>query len=134
MASNKQATIRYHALDQCFSNPGRKYFIEDLVEACNISISEFTGSSVEIKKRQVFDDIKFMESEQGWSIPLDRVKDGRRVFYRYSEKKFSIRSRPVNELEVKQLREILTILSRFKGLPQFEWVEEMLMRLESSSN
>lgn len=132
MATNKHATIRYHALDQCFSNPGRKYFIEDLIEACNSSIYEYTGSPEGIKRRQVFDDIKFMESEQGWSIPLDKIRDGKRVYYRYSDKNYSIKKQAINESEANQLKETLSILSRFKGMPQFDWMEEMLIRLEST--
>lgn len=132
MTTNKQATIRYHALDKCFSNPGKHYYIEDLIEACNQAISEFVGRDEGVKKRQIFDDIRFMESEQGWSIPLDRIKDGRRVFYRYSNKSFSIKNRPINETELNQLRDTLLILNRFKGLPQFDWMDELLLRIESS--
>ncbi len=134
MATNKHATIRYHALDQCFSNPGRIYFIEDLIEACNNALYEFTGSDVGIKRRQIFDDITFMESEQGWSIPLERFKEGRRVYYRYDDTSFSIRNQAINEMEANQLRETLLILTRFKGMPQFDWMEEMLIRMESAFN
>ena len=35
MSTNKHATIRYLALDKCFRNPGKKYFIEDLIKVCN---------------------------------------------------------------------------------------------------
>lgn len=132
MATNKHATIRYHALDQCFSNPGRKYFIEDLINACNNAIYEYTGIPEGIKRRQVFDDIKFMESEQGWSIPLEKIREGKRVYYRYSDKKYSIKKQAINESEANQLKETLSILSRFKGMPQFDWIEEMLIRLEST--
>ncbi len=134
MPTNKHAIIRYHALDQCFSNPGRKYFIEDLIEACNNAIYEFTGVQDGVKRRQILYDIIFMESEQGWSIPLDKIKDGKRVFYRYSDKKFSIRNQAINESEATQIKETLTILNRFKGMPQFDWIEEILIRLESSFN
>jgi len=41
MATNKHATIRYHALDQCFSNSGRRFYIDDLNEACNSALLEF---------------------------------------------------------------------------------------------
>lgn len=132
MATNKHAVIRYHALDQCFSNPGRKYFIDDLIEACNKALYEYTGMSDGIKRRQVFEDIKFMESEQGWSVPLERFKDGKQVFYRYDDKSFSIKNQPVNESEANQLKETLSILTRFKGMPQFEWMEELLVRVESA--
>ena len=132
MATNKHATIRYHALDRCFSNFGRRFFIEDLIEACNVAIHDFTGIDDGVKRRQVFDDITFMESEQGWSIPLDRIKEGKRVYYRYSEKAFSIKNQALNLSEAEQLRDTLAILSRFKGLPHFEWVEEIQIRLEDT--
>lgn len=132
MATNKHATIRYHALDRCFSNFGRRFFIEDLIDACNHAIYEFAGIEDGVKRRQVFDDITFMESEQGWSIPLERIKEGKRVYYRYSDKSFSIKNHGINQAEAEQLKETLTILTRFKGMPQFEWIEEMQIRLEDT--
>ncbi|MCG9880039.1 MAG: WYL domain-containing protein [Bacteroidia bacterium] len=132
MATNKHATIRYHALDKCFSNYGRKFFIEDLILACNKAIYDFAGIEEGVKRRQVFDDITFMESEQGWSIPLERFKEGRKVFYRYSDKSFSIRNIGINHAEAEQLKETLAILTRFQGMPQFEWLEEMRIRLEDT--
>ena len=132
MATNKHATIRYHALDRCFSNYGRRFFIEDLVDNCNKSIFEFAGIEDGVKKRQVFDDIVFMESEQGWSISLERIKDGKRVYYRYSDKSYSIKNHGINQAEAEQLNDTLTILNRFKGMPQFEWIEEMQIRLEDT--
>ena len=57
MATNKHATIRYHALDQCFSNSGRRYYIDDLIEACNSALLEYTGLSDGIKRRQVYEEI-----------------------------------------------------------------------------
>lgn len=132
MATNKHATIRYHALDRCFSNHARRFFIEDLINACNEAIYEFAGIEDGVKRRQIFDDISFMESEQGWSIPLERHKEGRKVFYRYSDKSFSIKNQGLNQSEAEQLKDTLSILSRFKGLPQFDWVEEMQIRLEDT--
>ena len=131
MATNKHAVIRYQTLDKCFRNPGRKYFIEDLVEACSNAIYEFTGINTGIKRRQVLEDIKFMESTQGWNVPLERIRDGHRVYFRYSEKSFSINNQPLNETEENQLKEALLTLSRFKGMPQFEWVDEITARLDS---
>ena len=65
MATNKNATIRYQTLNRCFRNPGRKYYMEDLVDACNDSLLDIDPSSTGIKKRQIFDDIKFMRDSQG---------------------------------------------------------------------
>ncbi|MEA4967014.1 MAG: WYL domain-containing protein [Bacteroidaceae bacterium] len=129
MATNKHAIIRYNALDRCFSNYGRKFFIEDLIQTCNDAIYEFSGIMDGVKRRQIFDDIIFMESDQGWSIPLERIKEGRRVYYRYSDKSFSIKNLGLNQYEAEQLKETLLVLSRFNGLPQFDWIEEMKIRL-----
>lgn len=131
MATNKLATIRYQALDKCFSNPGRRYYMENLIEECNKAIYEFSGNDMGVKKRQIFEDIKFMESPQGWNIPLERIRDGHRVYFRYEEKNFSINNQPLNETEANHLKEALVTLSRFKGLPQFEWVAEITARIDS---
>ena len=134
MATNKLATIRYQCLDKCFRNPGRRYYIENLIEECNKAIYEFTGKEEGIKRRQIFDDIKFMESPQGWNIYLERVRDGHRIYYRYEDRNFSINNHLLNETEVHQLKEALTTLSKFKGLPQFEWISEISARIDSGLN
>ncbi|WP_405570194.1 helix-turn-helix transcriptional regulator [Winogradskyella sp. Asnod2-B02-A] len=132
MSTNKHAIIRYQTLDKCFQNTGRRYYIEDLLEACNTSLYEFDGNSEGIKKRQLYDDVRFMESEQGWSIPLEKIKDGRRRYYRYEDSSFSINNQPLNDEEANQLKEALMTLKRFKGMPQFEWINDITTRLESS--
>lgn len=131
LATNKHAQIRYNTLDKCFRNPGKRFVIEDLVAACNEAIYEFTGKEEGIKKRQLYDDIRFMESEQGWSIELEKTKDGRKVFYRYEDPNFSISNKPLNETEAFQLKEALLTLSRFKGMPQYDWIEELGTRLDA---
>lgn len=137
MATNKHAMIRYQALDKCFSNRGRKFFINDLIQACNIALYDFTGSEryadsfkPGISRRQILDDINFMESDAGYQIPLDRIKDGKRVYYRYYEKDYTINNQPITAEEMSQLREMTLLLNRFKGLPQCEWMEELVTNLE----
>ena len=130
MATNKHASIRYQALDKCFRNFGRRFYIQDLTEACNQAIYEFTGIEDGVKLRQVYSDITYMESEQGWNIPLERIKEGRTVYFRYEDKEFSINNKPLTDNEMDQLKETVLMLNRFKGLPQFAWMEELLSRLE----
>ena len=80
------------------------------------------------------DDNVHMESEQGWSICLNKIREGKRVYYRYEDKNFSIKNKVINETEALQLKEMVTILNRFIGIPQFEWMEELLVRLETTIN
>ncbi len=130
MATNKNAFIRYKILDNCFRNSGRRYFIEDLIEACDRTLLEIDPKSKGISRRQLFDDIAFMESGEGWSIELERLRDGKKVYYRYVDMNFSINSMPLNEVEINQLKAALDILSQFKGMPQFEWVNELVPKLQ----
>jgi len=131
MPTNKHAIIRYQALDRCFQSRGKQYFWEDLLEAVNEALYEYTGKAKGISRRQLFEDIKYMESDQGWAILLERNTEGRRVWYRYSDTDFSINKRPLNEDEADQLKEALLTLGRFKGMPQFQWVDELAARLEA---
>lgn len=131
MSNNKNAVIRYKTLDRCFRNSGRMYFWEDLLEECNEALVDFDPKSEGIQRRQLFDDIRFMESQAGWSIPLDRIRHGRKVYYRYEDLSFSINNQPLNDSEAEQIKSALQIFSRFSGTPQFEWVNEMIPMLES---
>jgi predicted DNA-binding transcriptional regulator YafY len=76
-----------------------------------------------------------MESDSGYGIELIEPKNskhGRDRYYRYKDEKFSINKKDLNASEAAQLKEALLILSRFKGMQQFEWVDETVAKLESS--
>ena len=131
MSVNKNALIRYQVLDRCFRNTGRMYFWDDLLNECNDALMDFDPACGGIGRRQLFDDIRFMESEQGWSIELERIRYGKKVFYRYEDPSFSINNQPLNESEAAQIKSALQIFSRFSGTPQFSWVNEMIPMLET---
>ena len=130
MSTNKNALIRYKVLDKCFRNPGKRYFINDLILECEKVLLDIDSDSNGISRRQIFDDIAFMESKEGWEIELNKNRDGKRVYYRYTNTSFSINNMPLNEVEVNQLKDALVILSQFKGMPQFEWVNELVPKLQ----
>lgn len=130
MAINKNAYLRYQVLDKCFRNTGKQYFWQDLLEACNKALYEYNGEQSTISRRQLFEDIKFMESEQGWQIELNRIRVGKRCYYRYEETIYSINNQPLNQSESEQLKASMLIFSRLKGIPQFEWIKELVPRFE----
>lgn len=133
MATNKLALVRYKVLDQCFRNPGKRYFIDDLIDEISRVLAQIDPNTNGISRRQILDDIAFMESEEGWAINLVRAKDGRKVFYRYSDPAFSINNMPLNDVEIQQLKSAVNTLSQFKGMPQFEWMHELLPKLEQGA-
>jgi len=131
MPVNKNALIRYQTLDRCFRNSGRNYLFEDLQAEIDKVLQELSPNAGGISRRQLFMDIQFMESEAGWSVPLERVAMGKKTAYRYEDPHFSINNQPLNETEVKQIDSALQILSRFRGLPQFEWISEIVPLMEN---
>ena len=64
MPITKNALIRYQTLDRCFSNIGKRYFIEDLFEACNAALTENDPNNTGIQLRQLRADISFMKSKE----------------------------------------------------------------------
>jgi len=130
MAINKNALIRYRELDRCFRKKGRKYFIDDLLIAVNEALTEFNGQESGINRRQLFDDIRYMESEQGWSIPLGKYRDGKKFYYSYTEPEFSITQQALTDSERTHLENAIAVLSHFSGTPQFEWLQETIPVLQ----
>ena len=130
MATNKNALVRYKILDSCFRNPGKRYFIEDLIAECENVLLEKDPSSSGISRRQIFEDISFMESKEGWNIDLAKLRDGKKMYYKYADDSFSINNMPLNEIEVSQLQTVADILSQFIGMPQFEWLHELIPKLK----
>ena len=132
MPTNKNAVIRYMTIDRCLSNGHKTYTIENLIDACNEALEENAPETSGVQRRQIFYDIQFMESPEGYNAPIDRIRDGRKTYYRYSDRDFSIRKQPINATETQQLADAIAMLGRFKGLPNFEWMEEVIGKLETT--
>jgi predicted DNA-binding transcriptional regulator YafY len=129
MPVNKKALSRYLIIDKCLRNTGRKYYLKDLLEEVNRCLREEGFES--IGRTQIYKDLNDLEYST-YKAPVKRIKDGRKVYFRYADPKYSITNQPINEVEANQIREALVVLSRFKGMPQFEWVNELIPRLEQS--
>ena len=132
MPVNKFASIRYRTLDKCLRDHRRRYYISDLVDACNAALENYNGSSV--SERQVRADMAFMQREAGGGAPIEKFMDGHRAYYRYSDPDYSILNLPMTQKEFNQLSSTIQMLGRFKGLPDNTWMEATLYRLQSTFN
>lgn len=130
MAITKYPLIRYKILDKCFRNTGKRYFIEDLVKECENVLLEMDSDSSGISIRQIREDIAFMKSSEGWSIEIADNRVGKKMYYRYVDPNFSINNMPLNEIEINQLLEAVGILTQFKGMPQFGWLNAIVPKLQ----
>jgi predicted DNA-binding transcriptional regulator YafY len=131
MAITKNPLIRYKILDKCFRNPYKNYYFETLLQTVNETLYEITGDDEGIKTRQLRDDIAFMRSEEGWSIELDELNDGKKKIYRYTDIDFSINNAPLNEVEMGHFQSAIQVLSQFEGMPQFEGIQEIIAKLKT---
>ena len=136
MASNKHAQIRYKVLDDCFSNFRRKFYFNDLLERCNEALRELYGEEhTGIKTRTLRSDINYIRARAAETgVDVESVDDGNGYYYRYTEPDFSIFKRGLGEDDLAQLKETILMLQRFKGMPNFDWMSELVVKLEDRLN
>ena len=133
MKNHNNAYIRYRALDACFRNRRKRYYIDDLLEAVNEVLQNYNGTSIE--ERQLYKDIRDMEREAvngGSDVTIDRIQDGKRKFLRYSDPNFTLFEPSITQEEAQLLSDTVQLLSRFKGFPQYDWLDETLARLRQT--
>ena len=136
MASNKHAQIRYKVLDDCFCNFRRKFYFNDLLSRCNEALRELYGEKHSgIKTRTLRSDISYMRDRAGESgVEIEVIDDGSGKYYRYSEKDFSIYKHGLGEDDLSQLKETIMMLQRFNGMPNLDWMSELVVKLEDKLN
>jgi predicted DNA-binding transcriptional regulator YafY len=134
MAISKYPLIRYKVLDKCFRTSYKKYFIDDLVDECNRVLEEVTGNGESVKLRQIREDIAFMRSPEGWSIELAELFEGKKRIYRYEDTSFSIMNLPLNAKVMDEFRSSVEVLSQFEGMPQFDWLQESLAKMNMEAH
>lgn len=128
MPQLKNAYKRYRLLYKCFRNRRRRFFIEDLLDYVNDRID------YPISERQLREDISYMESSDGYEAPIEKHYDGHRKYYRYKDTDYSIMDMPINQSEIELLENAIGMLSRFKGLPKYDWIEDTLRHFEETFN
>ncbi len=74
----------------------------------------------------------FMRSETGFRAPIESYKEGKRTYYRYSDRNYSLAMQQINPIEADLLKTTLDMLGRFKGLPQFDFVQELGLKLKKN--
>ena len=130
MAQNKAAIVRYRAIDKCLRKQNCVFGIEELIRACEEALHDAFSERISISPRQIKYDINHMESNAGYRADIEHYKDGRRTCYRYADPNFTIDKSPITDDELSQLKETILMLNRFKGMPHFEWMEEILSKLK----
>lgn len=130
MSDQKHPLVRYKVLDQCFRDKYRKYGIDDLVSEVNQVLLYQYGTTV--SERTIREDIKFLKEENGYNAPIETKMECHKAYYTYSDYSFSVMKLPLSDRELNLLSETLQMISRFKGLPKFEWLTESVLRFKET--
>ncbi|MCG3166436.1 MAG: hypothetical protein POELPBGB_02215 [Bacteroidia bacterium] len=123
MPANKNAYGRYLAIDDKLKT-GRKFTWEQLADACELSSMVRARPSESTIKHDI------IELRNSFNAPIPKAKDGQ---YYYEDKTFSIVNSPITDEDVDKLNEALVILKQFQSLPQFQGIEEFILKLESKT-
>lgn len=129
MPRTKNALIRQRVLDRCLSS-SLNYSMKDLMETCNRELLN-QGEHPVTALNTIREDINQISINYPNAKIVER-RDGRRIYYSYEDKNYSIFNIPFKDEEVAQLTQTLMILSRFEGMPQFDWMEDFINRFKSS--
>lgn len=128
MANVKNGAFREIIIDRCLQSR-RGYSTQEIFDKCNIAL-ERRGELPINALNTIRNDILSIENR--WNVVVEQLRSGREIRYRYEDPHFSIFNSPLNEDEIVQLTQSVSLLRRFEGMPGFEWVEEMSAHLQTT--
>ena len=124
MANTKNYSLREKIIDYYLSRGW--YSRQQIEDACNREL-ESHGEYAVSSRQTIIND--FVAIQRKFNITIETKKSGRTTFYRYQDSHFSIYKNELNYDDFNRLKEAFQVLSRFEGMPQFEWIDEMSVRL-----
>lgn len=126
MPANKNALIRYRYLDELLSSRVKYYTRQELTDKLNEHLSK------SVSKRCVEKDLIDIQDE--WGIEYDeKIYDGKKYIH-YADPSFSIFNKELTSEERTLLKSVLDTIGQFDGLPNFEWLENMRLKLSKGGN
>lgn len=130
MPQNRNAQIRYQAIDKCLRNRRKNWTWQGILEKVNIALQQDNPDTNGISKTTLYEDLKDIEYRI-YSGEIERIKSGKQIFLRYKDPGYSINSQLLSQKETEMLKSAIDIITKFEGMPQFEWVHEIIPLLES---
>ncbi|MCB0613371.1 MAG: WYL domain-containing protein [Phaeodactylibacter sp.] len=130
MPHNRQASIRYQAIDRCLQQRDKKWTAHTLAEACAEAVESITGAYILPSRSTIARDIRLMRRRPpiGYNAPIEW--DAREGTYYYAERKFSIFNVPLSETDMRLLDRALDILRQFRHFSQAEGLELLATKLQ----
>lgn len=139
MPSNKNAIARIKVIDRMLSNRRRNFSVQDITRKVNEELAEVDPDAGEVTTRTIQKDIRFIEDQFGVDIEryIDPNAESERTgnpyakrCLRYAEPDFSIFREKLSEDEKYLLREAISFIGQFDGIPRFETLEKLRLSLD----
>lgn len=145
MPKNKNAMSRYMILDELLRDRYHNYSLDDLTEIVNDRLAVMDIEPV--VRRSIEKDLRFLEYESDFLVELERYtakgvdafdKESQRTItkrcIRYADPTFSIFKKAMSDDETYLLRELISMVGQFDGLPELSTLEDLRSRLQLSDN
>lgn len=126
---------RYKILDELLSNRYHNYSLDDLTEEVSNRLAEIDPNTDGVVRRTIEKDLKYLEEEGPFLADIERYsvlaynwekqKSYSKQCLRYRSPSFSIFKKEMTEDEEYLLREALSILGQFDGLPNLDALENL---------
>lgn len=130
---------RYKILDELLSNRYHNYSLNDLTEEVNRRLAEFYPDGDGVVRRTIEKDIYYLEYEGPFMVEIERYsvpcydkekqKSNLKQCLRYANPSFSIFKKEMTSDEEYLLREALSLLGQFDGLPNLDALEGLRLGL-----
>ena len=133
MPDSKFYSYRELIYDQCFST-GKEFTCKQLMDIVNKKLDE-RGIKLIQSRTTFMQDMLEMSSKlfniynKECILYEDRH---RKRYYRYADGVKSIYNRELTQEEVDNLFQVRNLLQGFKGMPQFDWIDPMMARLDQN--
>ena len=121
MPNTKNYNTRLRILDQ-YLGSGHAYSGKELIGFINREL-ELRGEPKISSRTTLMEDLLNIENE--YHVNIVRKHHGRQITYQYETPGFTIFSNELSQDDYNHLEQALTILSRFEGMPQFEWITQL---------
>ncbi len=121
MPNTKSYSTRLRILDR-YLGSGHAYTGKQLMDFINREL-ELRGEPIVTSRTTLMEDLLNIENE--YCTVILREKHGRQTTYQYEEKGFSIFSNELSEDDYNHLEQALSILGKFEGMPQFDWMTQL---------
>lgn len=144
MPTNKNAMTRFKILDELLSSRYHNYSLDDLTEEVSNRLADLDRNSNGVVRRTIEKDIKYLEYEgpfmaeiERYSVPSyshEKHKSYSKQCLRYANPYFSIFKKDMSDEEEYLLKEALSILGQFDGLPNLDALEGLRLGLGVKRN